>query len=235
MASKGLCSRKGGRTYESSVIQAGSILCAGGCHGPVYVRSCGSALAESRTAEVQNHAQADGRTAIGNVRIDGVDAPKANAPLDDAARVTAEPNATWDIPVLWVSDDLALVTEAREGVAYLPVLAFYVPQDYALEGDAATVELSESLTALFGGTEIVSVYNDATGITYILPASLWSLFASSQGDAAAVSDEGQASESTAAPSDFESAVERGAQPTPAKDPHHIECSTFHSIIFQDLE
>ncbi len=146
-----------------------------------------TALAEPRAVEIQNHARAGEGATVGNVRIDGVDAPRAGAPLDDAARVTAKPDAAWDIPVLWVSDDLALATEAQEGRTYLPVLAFYVPQGYSLSGDAATVELSDSLTALFGGAEVVSVYNEATGITYILPASLRDLFAASQREAAATS------------------------------------------------
>ena len=115
------------------------------------------AMARQQSVKIQNHTQAGDRTEISNVLIDGVDAPKAGAPLDDAARVTAKPDAAWDIPVLWVSDDLALATEAQEGASYLPVLAFYVPQGYSLSGDAATVELSDSLTALFGGAEIVSV------------------------------------------------------------------------------
>ena len=143
------------------------------------------ALAESRAVEIQNHTQVGGHPTIRNVRVDGVDAPRAGAPLDDAARVAADPGAAWDIPVLWVSDDLALATEAEAGRSYLPVLAFYVPQDLELSGDVARVELSDSLTALFGGAEIVSVYNDATGITYILPASLRDLFTANKGTAEA--------------------------------------------------
>ena len=137
-------------------------------------------------------------------------------PLDDAARVTAKPDAAWDIPVLWVSDDLALATEAQEGRTYLHVLAFYVPQDLALSGDAATVELSESLTAIFGGAEIVSVYNDATGITYILPASLRNLFTANQGTAEA-SGNRNVDEPAATSSGPVSAVGQNVRPKSAED------------------
>ena len=78
------------------------------------------ALAESYGVQIQNHTQADGRTTVGNVRVDGVDAPKAGAPLDNTAKVVADPSAVWDIPVLWVSNDLALATEAEAAPAAEP-------------------------------------------------------------------------------------------------------------------
>ena len=125
---------------------------------------------------------------MSNVHIDGVRAPQVGAKLDDNARVKADPDATWDIPVLWVSSDLTIVNDAVEGEAYLPVLAFYVPQEYALEDDAHTVTLSESLAELFGSHEIISVYNAAKGITYILPASVKDLFVARQDEAATAHD-----------------------------------------------
>lgn len=131
-----------------------------------------AAAAQSLGVDVENHTQADGRTPIANVRVDGVLAPAVGAPLDGAATVTADPGVTWEVPVLWVGDDLALATVAEDGRAYLPVISFYVPEGYTLAGDSFAVVLSDSLTALFGGREIVSVYVPATGITYILPASL---------------------------------------------------------------
>ncbi len=166
------------------------------------------ALAESRDVQLQNHWQADGRTTVSGVLIGDVRAPRAGEALDDTARVEAEPNAAWDIPVLWVSNDLALATKADEGKTYLPVLAFYVPQDYALADDTCTVGLSESLAELFGGNQIISVYNAATGITYIMPAAARSLFA------AATSSERQADESAVETSDSESPSVAGEEPVP---------------------
>ena len=146
------------------------------------------ALAEPREVSIENHTQADGHLIVSNVHIDGVRAPQVGAKLDDNARVKADPDATWDIPVLWVSSDLTIVNDAVEGEAYLPVLAFYVPQEYALEDDAHTVTLSESLAELFGSHEIISVYNAAKGITYILPASVKDLFVARQDEAATAHD-----------------------------------------------
>ncbi len=135
------------------------------------------ALALLASVKVENHTQADGTTKVSGVSIDGVSAPQTGAPLDNTATVSTDQGATWDIPVLWVSNDLQLATEAEEGKTYLPALAFYVAEGYALDTDPYTVALSDSLAKLFGDNQIVSVYNDATGITYILPASIKDFFA----------------------------------------------------------
>ena len=74
-------------------------------------------------------------------------------------------------------DDLQFATgNAEQGRSYLPVLAYFTPEEYALDGDAFTVALSDSLTKLFGTDDIVSVYSEQRGITYIMPASPIGLF-----------------------------------------------------------
>lgn len=138
-------------------------------------------LAEQRAVDVDNHTFATDQTAtVSDIRIDDVDAPVANSALDDTAKVTTAQDVSWDIPVLWVRDDLQICkgTDAAEkDHTYLPALAFFVPQDYALDGSTFTVTLSDSLTQLFGTQDILSVHDASTGITYILPASIKDLFA----------------------------------------------------------
>lgn len=140
------------------------------------------ALAQQRAVDVDNHTtQTDQTVLLQDIAIDGVDAPSAGAKLDSTATVTAAGDITWDVPVLWVRDDLQIDRDtADDGRSYLPVLAFFVPQGYALEQDTFTVTLSDSLTELFGTQEIISVFDASTGITYILPASLKDLFVKSQ-------------------------------------------------------
>ncbi len=140
----------------------------------------GTAWAEEyrATVLVENHTSASPDSILFDITVDQVDAPNPGMQLDDTATVQAAGDVQWDIPVLWVSDSLQLCTVAREDESYLPVLAFFVPQEYSLEGGEYTVTLSPSLTKLFGGREIISVYDASTGITYILPASLRNLFAS---------------------------------------------------------
>ena len=138
-----------------------------------------AALANDREVSVDNHtAISTSKQIVNSVQIGNVYTPVAGMTLDDEATVTTAEHATWQIPVLWVSDDLQVVSgEALEDCSYVPVLAFYVPQEYALEGDTFAVTLSDELSELFGTDEIVSVYDSRIGITYILPASLVGLFA----------------------------------------------------------
>ena len=133
---------------------------------------------------VENHTSADATISLSDITIDQVDAPKAGMQLDDTATVQAAGGEQWDIPVLWVSESLQICTQASEGESYLPVLAFFVPQEYSVLGSGFTVTLSSSLTKLFGGREIISVYDSSTGIAYILPASLRDLFAAQRGNVA---------------------------------------------------
>ena len=91
------------------------------------------AFADERPVQVDNHtASGEQAQEVSELRIDGVNAPRPGERLDDKATVTAVEGASWEIPVLWVRDDLSVVTEAAEGRTYLPVLAFFVPQEYSV-------------------------------------------------------------------------------------------------------
>ncbi len=133
------------------------------------------ALAAQPRVEIENHT-AGGQKAASGITIDGVDAPTPGKALDNMAQASTAEGDTWDIPVLWIDDNLQLATEAVEGRTYLPALAFFVPSGYSVEGGTFAVQLSESLTALFGSQEIVSVYVPSTGVTYLLPSSLKNFF-----------------------------------------------------------
>lgn len=144
-----------------------------------------AAFASQPEVRMQGHTTAtESATHVSRLTIDGVDAPQAGTPLDDEAVVSSAENESWEIPVLWVDPSLQLATQAAEGVSYLPALAFYLPSGYAVQGvdDAGgyTVTLSDELAELFGPEEAISVYDKASGITYILPASLRDLFAAKQ-------------------------------------------------------
>ena len=117
---------------------------------------------------------------VSKLSIGDVDAPAVGEKLDDSAVVRSKDGTEWDIPVLWVSSNLTLATVAEEGKEYLPALSFYLPEGIGVDGTAKdgsfAVTLSDDLVALFGGQDIISVYDATTGITYILPASLRSFF-----------------------------------------------------------
>lgn len=151
-----------------------------------------SAFADTSSVKVENHTISTGQKPLTDITIDGVDAPLVGHDLDDVATVTAADDVKWDIPAIWVGDDMQLATRAQEGRNYLPALVFFVPEGYSVSGNDYTVSLSDSLTKLFGGEEVVSVYDDATGITYILPASLRDFFTRSTAQDAVVSGKAEA-------------------------------------------
>ena len=158
-----------------------------------------AAFATQRKVEVSesdaNHAEA---TQVSNIFIDKVEVPKPGAALDNDAVVSTAENRTWSIPVLWVRDDLQIdQNEADDGHTYLPVLAFFVPQEYSLGASSFTVTLSDSLTALFGTQDTITVYDASTGITYIMPASLRDLFVRAKSTAAPAEDEAVVAEAGA--------------------------------------
>ena len=176
-----------------------------------------AAFAAQRKVEVNesdaNHAEA---TQVSNLFIDGVDKPKPGVELDGDAVVTTAEHRTWNIPVLWVQDNLQIAQgKADDAHTYLPVLAFFVPQEYSLGSNTFTVTLSDSLTALFGTQDIISVYDASTGITYIIPASLRNLFArAKEADAPAEPKVEPKAEPKAEPEGNNNAA--SAQPSPAE-------------------
>ena len=168
-------------------------------------------FATQRTVSVDNHTSTTNEaTALTDVTIDDVDKPVAGSALDQTATVVASDDVTWDIPVIWVRDDLAMRNDVTtSGHTYLPVLAFFVPQGYALAEDVYTVTLSDALAGLFGTEEIISVYDASSGITYILPASLKDLFARARSEESATVPS-EATTTIAQPSENATAV---AQPS----------------------
>ena len=118
---------------------------------------------------------------ISGLFIDKVDKPEPGKPLDDTAEVTTAEDITWEIPVLWIDDQVQFVTQAYDGRLYFPVLAFFIPSEYNLADTDFEVKLSKELVKLFIIGDIISVYNAETGIMYILPANFRNLFTSSSG------------------------------------------------------
>ena len=140
-----------------------------------------AAFAASSQVQIDNHTVSGEQKTLTQIRVDGVDAPQAGMSLDDKAQVSSAEGETWEIPVLWVGDDLNVATEAVEGRGYLPALVFFVPQGYTVEGGTFTVTLSDSVAKLFGTEEVISIYDSSNGVTYILPASLRDFFSNARG------------------------------------------------------
>ena len=182
-----------------------------------------TAYARQADVAIENHTSSSTQNkTVSNLRIDDVEKPQAGKELDGTARVTAAEGDTWDIPVMWVGDDMQLSTSAEEGRSYLPALAFFVPEGLALDGGTISVALSDSLAELFGTQDIISVYDAATGVTFILPASLRNFFARASQAQTAATDESLATETVASPASDNAALvaapEDEAEPELAAEP-----------------
>ena len=144
-----------------------------------------SVYATETTSEVNvdNHTQGrENAKTVSGITIGDVDAPKEGVRLDDTAVVTTAEGETWEIPVIWIGEDLKPDTGLAGKGSYLPVLAYVVPDEYTIRNDDARdrgykITLSEDLLKLFGEEKIISVYENRTRITYIIPARLKDLFA----------------------------------------------------------
>lgn len=173
-----------------------------------------TALAIESQIRVEDHASDNAAAQeIKDLVVGAVDAPKAGEALDDTATVRSAEGQSWDVPVLWIDQDLQLATTASEEGTYLPAIAFFVPEDYrvAASDGAYTITLSDELVKLYGTNEVVSVFDAARGITYLLPARLRDYFTSRSGLGAA------AGQATAAPAATAAATETATPAAPAPE------------------
>ena len=180
-----------------------------------------SVYATETTSEVDvdNHTQGrdDARTVSG-ITIGDVDAPKEGVRLDEKAVVTTAEGETWEIPVIWIGEDLKPDTGLAGKGSYLPVLAYVVPDEYTVKssdvsGRGYKITLSDDLLKLFGENKIISVYESKTGITFILPAKLKDLFAK-KGTVKNPTDEGG---NEIVPADQVAPFEEEAEEEPAQE------------------
>lgn len=180
-----------------------------------------SALATETTSEVgvDNHTQGrEDAKIVSGITIGDVKAPKEGERLDDKAVVTTAENETWEIPVIWIGEDLKPDTGLAGKGSYLPVLAYIVPEQYTVRNNDETgrgykITLSEELLKLFGENKIISIYESKTGITYILPAKLKDLYAQK----GTVKNPTDAGGNEIVPADQVAPYEEEAEEEPAKE------------------
>ena len=110
---------------------------------------------------------------LSELEITDLEEPEAGEAFDLTALVTSAEQVSWEIPVFWVDVQSKVAEMAKEGETYLPVLAFFLPEGYALaktEGEAqgGMVRLPKFLTEIFESTGgVLSIFDPDTGITYI--------------------------------------------------------------------
>ena len=162
-------------------------------------QAAGAQAAESDTAVREATLKVTNRTTgrpdamtVKEPVVSDIEAPEAGKRLDDKALVTTAEKEQWEVPVLWVSSDGQVISgtasdnrtisgTAVVGRKYLPVIAYVVPENYTIantDESAGTymLKFTKDVTKLFGASPVITIYDNNTGITYLLPASLKSLF-----------------------------------------------------------
>ena len=123
--------------------------------------------------ETETEAEKESETRSQREKKEAFDSIHVPAASDTAIVITAE-GITWEIPLFWMDDSNMLVEKREPGRTYKPVLAFFVPAEYAVQNDAEkgfTVTLDAWLSGLYekaGGA--VCFYEPETNITYIAAA-----------------------------------------------------------------
>ena len=171
-------------------------------------QAAGAQAAESDTAVREATLKVTNRTTgrpdamtVKEPVVSDIEAPEAGKRLDDKALVTTAEKEQWEVPVLWVSSDGQVISgtasdnrtisgTAVVGRKYLPVIAYVVPENYTIantDENAGTymLKFTKEVTKLFGASPVITIYDNNTGITYLLPASLKNLFAAKSKDSSA--------------------------------------------------
>lgn len=122
----------------------------------------------------------NGSITVSGLKISLLSVPHEGEALPTKAVVSSNEGISWEIPVLWMDVNGALASRVAGGLAYQPVLAFFLPDNLSTQsGPRVTIRLDDVLAALFGHEGAVSVYDASTGITYIMSPSIrWEYFAS---------------------------------------------------------
>ena len=171
-------------------------------------QAAGAQAAESDTAVREATLKVTNRTTgrsdamtVKEPVVSDIEAPEAGKRLDDKALVTTAEKEQWEVPVLWVSSDGQVISgtasdnrtisgTAVVGRKYLPVIAYVVPENDTIantDESAGTymLKFTKDVTKLFGDSPVITIYDNNTGITYLLPASLKNLFAAKAKDSSA--------------------------------------------------
>lgn len=143
-------------------------------------------IASAITSTAEQHARRQGKDyfktlANGRIiyvkgfRVTNLNPPSHGQLLDSSATVTADSGLSWEIPVIWVDQNgnmLNIALDIDGVVACYPILAFYLPEGYAMAmGNNVTYDISmpDFVTDLMARSGVATLSNPASGVTYITP------------------------------------------------------------------
>ncbi len=108
-------------------------------------------------------------------KVTNLTPPSHGQLLDTSATVTADSGLSWEVPVIWVDQNgnmLKIALDIDGVVACYPILAFYLPEGYAMAtGKNVTYDISmpDFVTDLMAKSGVATLSNPSNGVTYITP------------------------------------------------------------------
>ncbi len=135
--------------------------------------------AEQTAVDIQAKAQESTFVTLSGLTITDLAAPVPGQPFDTIATVITAEGARWQIPVVWMDRVTGMPVSGIAGNgSYYPVLAFYLPDGFAVSGAKHNgsdfmAALDAQTASLFGNTAPISIYDAQSTFTFIFP--LWAV------------------------------------------------------------
>ena len=113
----------------------------------------------------------EGKTVVTGLQIINLEYPKVGQMLDSEATIMTSQKITWNIPVIWVDEENNISTVCAIRKKYIPVFAYYVPDNIVVTGaDGSSdysIKIPDFISSLYGNEELISVTSAISKITYI--------------------------------------------------------------------
>ena len=135
--------------------------------------------AEQTAVDIQAKAQESTFVTLSGLTITDLAAPVPGQPFDTIATVITAEGARWQIPVVWMDRLTGMPVSGIAGNgSYYPVLAFYLPDGFAVSGAKHNgsdfmAALDAQTASLFGNTAPISIYDAQSTFTFVFP--LWAV------------------------------------------------------------
>ena len=147
------------------------------CFISLNVRTYTAIAADSAIKILGNNAevQTEGKTVVTGLQIINLEYPKVGQMLDSEATIMTSQKISWNIPVIWVDEDNNISTVCAIRKKYIPIFAYYVPENIVVTGaDGASdysIKIPDFVSTLYGNEELISVISATSKITYITSPS----------------------------------------------------------------
>ncbi|MBP3199624.1 MAG: hypothetical protein J6N21_21860, partial [Butyrivibrio sp.] len=143
------------------------------CFISLNVRTYTAIAADSAIKILGNNTEVntEGKTVVTGLQIINLEYPQVGQMLDSEATIMTSQKITWNIPVIWVDEENNISTVCAVRKKYIPVFAYYVPDNIVVTGaDGSSdysIKIPDFISSLYGNEELISVTSAFSKITYI--------------------------------------------------------------------